>query len=288
MSPDGSAAPEALRARIQRYYGGDCRILAVRRAGRPGAYLFVIDALQRQRLIRTLGTIGRGGGSVMEHSALDLARPERLVFNYEREMLVSLALVPEPRAALLLGLGGGAMCRHLAAYLPELRVTVVERDREVIALARQHFHLAREVIQADAMEMVADVRRAFDVVMVDLYDAAGASPLEESFWDDCRAALRPGGVIAVNWAGSLQGGLPRHDIERAMACLPGSFLVIERGRRPNYVQIAPSDPGFRLGALAARVHAFAARHKLPREDRDVLLRAEVTPRYPAAGKRSRT
>jgi len=287
MSLDGSAAPEALRARIQRYYGGDGRLLAVRRAGRPGAYLFVIDGMQRQRLIRTLGTIGRGGGSVMEHSALDLARPERLVFNYEREMLVSLALAAEPKSALLLGLGGGAMCRHLAAFLPGLRVTVVERDREVIALARQFFHLEREVIQADAVEMVADARRAFDVVMVDLYDAAGASPLEESFWEDCRAALRPGGVVAVNWAGSLQGGLPRREIERAMAGLPGSFLVIERGPRPNLVQIAPTDPGFRLNGLAARMRDFTARHKLPREDRDVLLRAEVTPRYPAAGKRGR-
>lgn len=281
MSPDGSAAPEALRARIQRYYGGDCRILAVRRAGRPGAFLFVIDAMQRSRLVRTLGTIGRGGGSVMEHSALDLARPERLVFNYEREMLVSLALVPEPKAVLLLGLGGGAMCRHLAAFLPGLRVTVVERDPEVIALARQFFQLEREVLRADAVDVVADARRAFDIVMVDLYDAAGASPLEESFWEDCRGALKPGGAIAVNWAGSLQGGLPREQIKRAMASLPGSFLVIERGLRPNLVQIAPAEPAFRLPGLAARMREFAGRHKLPREDRDVLLRAEVTARYPA-------
>jgi predicted O-methyltransferase YrrM len=282
MLTDASAAPEALRARIQRYYGGDCRILAVRRAGRPGAFLFVIDAMHRSRLIRTLGTIGRGGGSVMEHSALDLARPERLVFNYEREMLLSLALVPEPGAVLLLGLGGGAMCRHLAAFLPGLRVTVVERDPEVIALARQFFHLEREVLRADAIEMVADARRAFDVVMVDLYDAAGASPLEASFWDDCRRALRPGGAIAVNWAGSLQGGLPRREIECAMASLPGSFLVIERGRRPNLVQIAPADHALLAPGLAALMRDFAGRHKLPREDRDVLLRAEVTARYPAA------
>ena len=288
MSPDGGVSPQALRARIHRYYGGDCRIRAVRSTARPGAFLFVLDAVQRGRLVRTLGTIGRGGGSVMEHSALDLGRPERLVFNYEREMLVALAVVARPMSALLLGLGGGAMCRHLAAFLPELRLTVVERDPEVIALARQFFHLEREVLRADAVEVVADARRAFDVVMVDLYDAAGASPLEDSFWADCRAALRPGGAIAVNWAGSLQGGLPRAEIEHAMASLPGSFLLIERGPRPNLVQIAPGDPAFRLPGLATRFRAFAARHKLPREDRNVLQRAEVTARYPAADKRSRT
>ncbi len=110
MEAEGGAAPARLRARIQHYYGGDCRILAVRRAWREGAFLFVIDAMQRGHLVRMLGTIGRGGGSVMEQSAMDLARPERLVFSYERAMLVSLALVAAPRKALLLGLGGGAMC----------------------------------------------------------------------------------------------------------------------------------------------------------------------------------
>ena len=274
------AAPAGLRARIQRYYGGDCRILAVRPAWREGAFLFVIDAVQRGNLVRTLGTIGRGGGSVMEQSAMDMARPERLVFGYERAMFVSLALVAAPRSALLLGLGGGAMTRHLAHYLPAVAVTVVDRDPEVIAIARRYFRFEHAVIKADAREFVKAARHAFDVVMVDLYDAAGAISFAPRFWRDCRAALRPGGAIAVNWAGTLRGGLPREEIERAMAHLPSSFLVVERGRRPNLVQIAPTAPSFRLPQLAASMRDFAARHRLPREDRDVLKRCEVTARYP--------
>jgi spermidine synthase len=281
MSPDGAEPSSGLRARIQRYYGGDCRILAMRRAMSGGAFLFVIDAMQRSRLVRTLGTIGRTGGSVMEQSAMDLERPERLVFVYERGMLLAPALVAKPAAMLLLGLGGGAMCRHLAAYLPDAAVTIVERDREVIALARQFFHFRRDVIAADALEMVADVRRAFDVVMVDLYDAAGATPFEDGFWHDCLRALKPGGVLAINWAGSLQGGPPRERIEAAMAALPGSFLVVERGPRPNIIQLVATASSFRLPRLAERWRDFAGRHALPREDRAVLQRATVTARYPA-------
>ncbi|HUZ74322.1 MAG TPA: methyltransferase domain-containing protein [Stellaceae bacterium] len=283
MDAESVVAPAGLRARIQRYYGSDCRILAVRRAWREGAFLFVIDAMQRGRLVRTLGTIGRGGGSVMEQSAMDMGQPERLVFSYERAMLASLALVAEPRRALLLGLGGGAMARHLAAYMPALEVTLVERDPAVIACARRYFRLEPAVIEADAMAWVATARHGFDVVMVDLYDAAGAMAFPPRFWHECRAALRPGGAIAVNWAGTLRGGLPREEIERAMAQLPGSFLVVERGRRPNLVQLVSTVAQFQLPLLAAALREFAARHDLPREDRDVLRRCEVTARYPAGG-----
>ncbi len=280
---EGSVAPDALRALIQRYYGGDCRIIAVRRAGRAGAFLFVIDAMQRARLVRTLGTVGRGG-AVMEHSAMDLTRPDRLVFAYERAMLVALALVHEPRDMLLLGLGGGAMWRHLDAYLPAAGVRAVERDPEIVRLAREFFRFEHAVVRADAVDFVADARAAFDIVMVDLYDDSGSTPLDDGFWRDCAASLRPGGALAINWAGSLQGGLPRERIERAMALLPGSFLVVERGPRSNLVQLVPTDPSFGLPALAARWRQVAGRLKLPREDRDVLLRAEVTARYPGGGR----
>jgi len=274
MARDGGGTSGALQARIQRYYGGRGRILEVCGTARPGAFLFVIDAMERGRLVRTLGTIGRSG-ALLEQSAMDLERPDRLVFAYERAMLLALALVEEPRSVLLLGLGGGAMVRHLAAHVPEAAVTVVDRDPQVIALARRHFHLRRAVTVADAFELVADARAAHDVVMVDLYDAAGVASFADSFWEDCRAALRPGGAIAINWAGSLQGGLPREPIERAMARLPGSFLLIVGGVRPNVVLLGPTAPSFRTPDLAARLSHFAARHKLPREDRDILHRCEV-------------
>jgi predicted O-methyltransferase YrrM len=274
MARDGSAATGALQARIQRYYGGRGRILEICGTARPGAFLFVIDAMERGRLIRTLGTIGRSG-ALLEQSAMDLERPDRLVFAYERAMLLSLALAPDPRSVLLLGLGGGAMVRHLAAHVPEAALTVVDRDPQVIALARRHFHLRRAVTQADALEFVADAQGEYDVVMVDLYDASGVLSFDERFWEDCRAALRPGGAIAVNWAGSLQGGLPREPIDRAMAALPGAFLLVVGGVRPNVVLLASTDASFQTPDLAARLRNFGVRQKLPREDRDILRRCEV-------------
>jgi SAM-dependent methyltransferase len=177
------------------------------------------------------------------------------------------------------------MCRHLDAYLPGASVTVVERDAAVIAFAREFFHIDRKIVRADAEEIVADARDDFDAVMVDLYDAGGGAPLGARFWQDCVAALRQGGCLAINWAGGWTGadidGTPRQRIARVMPQLAGSFLVAERGPRGNIVQLAPTAPDFRPSSLGAQLRAFAARHHLPREDRDILQRCDVGQRYPA-------
>ena len=282
MEADRGRRADPVREMIRQYYGEECRILTVRRSGGTRAFLFVVDAMYRGRQLRTLGTVGRMN-EVMEHSAMDLLSPERLVFPYERLMLMSLAIAETPGRALLLGLGGGAMIRHLATHFPDLDVDVVERDRGVIALAREHFHIDRPVTRADGTVVVADAAGEYDVVMVDLYDASGAAPLEPEFWQDCIAALRPGGCLAVNWAGGWTGGemgTAWQKVGRVAPRLERSFFVVERGPRGNIVQFVPASPGFRAASLEARWLAYSSRHALPREDRDILQRCEVRTRFP--------
>ncbi len=69
-----------------------------------------------------------------------------------------------------------------------------------------------------------------------------------------------------------------------MTQLPGSFFVVERGRRPNH-RPARRDRGANSACRCSPrgSREFAARHRLPREDRDVLRRCEVTARYPDGG-----
>ncbi len=273
--------PEPLQKIVSRYYGDECRILEHRRTRVQS--LFVIEAEMRGRKVRLLGTVGRTR-EVMEHSAMDLAEPERLVFPYERMMLLALALAERHDSVLLLGLGGGAMLRHLEAYLPEASITAVERDPAVIALAREHFRVRGKILRADAEDVIAERRGEFDAVLVDLYDSGGGAPVGDGFWDDCVAALKPGGCIGVNWAGGWTGaefdGTPLQRIARVMPHLPRSFLVAERGPRGNFVQLVPTVPDFRLPALGSRLAEFGRRYRLPREDRDILQRCAVTARYP--------
>jgi spermidine synthase len=268
-----------LRERITEHCGGRCEILTVRRAPRFGAHLFVVDLTRGGRPTRVLGAVDRDL-RVMEQSAMDLMRPERLVYGYERMMLVAFSLVPEPKRALLLGLGGGAMCRHLAAHLPDCEVTIVERDPVVLRLAREYFHLARRVRMADAESVVAEARGGYDVVLVDLYDGAGAARTPRRFWSDCIGALRPGGCLAVNWAEFVGMSRVHGEANAIRKEAPKSFFLVEHDPRPNIVQLAPTLRGFRTDDLAGRWRAFATARRLPRADRAILNGCDVVSRYP--------
>jgi predicted O-methyltransferase YrrM len=274
-----------IRERIKEHCGRSAEILTLRRAPRFGATLFVADCMRHGRLVRMLGSIDRTG-RIREQSAMDLQRPERLVFGYERLMLAAFALVREPRSALLLGLGGGAMSRHLAAYLPDCEVTVVEREPVMRAIARRYFHVTRSVVVADAGEVVAAARRTFDVVLVDLYDAGGAAETKQRFWKDCLRALRPGGALGINWA-EFVGASRLQDEARAIASAIGrSFFLSERVSRPNVVQLVPTQRGFSLLQLSALLRRFAEAYGLPREDRDILRRNDVLNRNPLIARHS--
>jgi len=275
-----AAARPMLRERIIEQYGAECRIRQVRRTPRFGASLFVVDVPEGAKVTRILGAIG-AEGQLTEQSGMDLLHPERLVFLYERLMLIAFALVPEPRAALLLGLGGGAMLRHLRAYLPDCAVTVVERDKTVIDLARRFFYLAAPVVEADAQEVVTDHRGRYDVILADLYDGRGISSIEPGFWQDCARALTPGGCLAANWAAFVDDSVARAEAEAIAAAIGRSCFLGPRALSENVVQLAPRDAATRIESLAPRWRRFALAHHLPREDREALKRCTLAGGFPA-------
>jgi spermidine synthase len=268
-----------LRDRIIDQYGDTCRIHHVRRTPRFSSSLFVVDMMQGARLTRLLGAIGRGG-QLTEQSGMDLLHPERLVFLYERLMLIAFALAAAPRTALLLGLGGGAMCRHLDAYLPGCAVTVVEHDPAVIDLARRYFHITRPIIEGDAQEVVAEHQGGYDVILADLYDGRGVERFEPNFWPDCARALRPGGCLAVNWAAFVDDSVAREEARTIDAAFGRSCFVGPRDLSENVVQLAWRDAQLTPAEITARWRGFAAAHRLPREDRDVLKRCTLLAELP--------
>ena len=65
------------------------------------------------------------------------------------------------------------------------------------------------------MKFVAGTEQQFDVIIVDSTDLVGpgAALFTESFYADCRARLRPGGILVA------QSGNPFAEPERVRACL---------------------------------------------------------------------
>lgn len=268
-----------LRQRIIEQYGEHCRIRQLRRTPRFGAAVFVVDASEGARITRILGAID-GNGLLTEQSGMDLLHPERLVFLYERLMLVAFALPREPRTALLLGLGGGAMLRHLAAYLPDCAVTAVERDPAVIDLARRFFRIDQPVIADDAERVVAEARGRYDVILADLYDGRGVSRVAPGFWRNCARALAPGGCLAANWAAFVDDEMARSEARAIAEAIGSSCFLGPRALSENVVQLAPLGGAVPAHSLASRWRRFALAHRLPREDREVLKHCTIAGAFP--------
>ncbi|MDD2948733.1 MAG: spermidine synthase, partial [Rugosibacter sp.] len=82
-------------------------------------------------------------GSEWVQGAMRIARPYALELDYTKEMMLPLLLRPDdwPRRVLLIGLGAASLTKFLWRYRPDAKLTVVEIDPQVEAVARQFFKL---------------------------------------------------------------------------------------------------------------------------------------------------
>ena len=77
------------------------------------------------------------GGEAIQ-SSMKLGDPFALALDYTRCMMAFLLFHPEPRQALMIGLGGGSLAKFFFKRFRRTRVRVVELDRSNVANARAH------------------------------------------------------------------------------------------------------------------------------------------------------
>lgn len=212
---------------------------------------------------------GRGMPSCMRRG-----RPAELVFPYLRSMFAALALHPNPRRVLVVGLGGGSLTRAMQRAFPHLRQTIVEIDPEVVHVCREFFGLVPTLVTqvevADARTFLFRSREVFDVIFLDVYGPA-ATPRHLTtleFFRLVRARLRPGGVVACH----LWGPQVNELYFRQLATLAGSFPTVyllragTRAGSPNetssYVVIAVLGAGGTVREWMARAAQLQASGKV--------------------------
>lgn len=233
------------------FFGADSEIIEERYAATFGARLAVIDVPRGGDVRRYLASLSENG-LVTQQSAMSLMHPEKLIFAYERVMALAVAIVPEPRTVLLLGLGGGTMMRFLSAYFPGCALTIVEHDPAIIALAQRHFHVEHPIELADAVEFVAATEARFDAIFVDTYGGSGFNGPPAGFWERCAAVLRPQGCIAINWADVRDKAIYRTHARRAGKVTQRSFYLAPNGFKDNVVQLCSTDATLDTARLCER------------------------------------
>lgn len=155
-------------------------------------------------------------GTRARQTTMFLRDPHALALSYTQCLMSALLFAGPPNAALILGLGGGALARFLLHHFPQCQVAAVEKRALVIEVARAFFHLPEDprlqIYLADAAAFLHGPAAAHDLVLVDLHDPEGMAPLvsRPDFFAQCRRQLAPGGTLAINlWAGSREDDLKR-------------------------------------------------------------------------------
>jgi spermidine synthase len=147
-------------------------------------------------------------------SVMRIAAPEELLLSYTKAMMAFLLARQAPRHILMIGLGGGSLAKYCYRHLPAARITVLELDRDVIAL-RDAFALPQddarfEIIHTDACDFVHGMRNTVDVILHDGFVADGLAPSlsTEAFYRRCHGVLDADGVLVSNVFGAAADLLP--------------------------------------------------------------------------------
>jgi spermidine synthase len=128
------------------------------------------------------------------------------------EMLVQPAMLAhqEPRDVLIIGGGEGATLREVLVHRTVKSATMVDLDREVVELCREHltkWHRGAfddpraKLVIGDGRKFVENDDARYDVVIIDVVDMLDNGPAQalytRQFYELLRARLRPGGIVAV-------------------------------------------------------------------------------------------
>jgi spermidine synthase len=134
-------------------------------------------------------------------------KPDQVVFPYVRMSFAGLLANPEPRHAMMIGLGGGTISNVLTALYPNLTIDLVEIDEAVVKVARDYFDF-RESAQTNVIVQDGRVftRRAkmqgkkYDMIILDAYtgDYIPEHLMTREFLQDIHDLLTPDGVVIAN------------------------------------------------------------------------------------------
>lgn len=211
------------------------------------------------------------GGSAKQ-SCVDMRRPAQLLLTYTQAMMSPLLFHQHPERILLIGLGGGALAHFLLHHFPGCEIHAVDNDADVIDIARRWFDLPEHpglhchVADGGDFLLRQAPPHAFDLILLDAYDDDGLAETVggQPFFQACRNALRPGGVLSMNlWCSQ---GKRRQACEASLnAVFQQQVLQLPVRERGNIILLAFAGPAPKNQLKGLRRHAaeIEPRFRLP-------------------------
>jgi spermidine synthase len=135
---------------------------------------------------------------------------EREEFVYHENLIhPALTAHADPRKVLVIGGGDGGAAEEALKHPGVEEVVLVELDGKVVDIAKRYFGKIHQgafdsprlrLLIQDGMKFLAETAERFDVIALDLPDPIGPATelYEEAFFQDCKKALAPGGVLTLH------------------------------------------------------------------------------------------
>jgi spermidine synthase len=206
-------------------------------------------------------------GSFPRQSSMLLAEPDKLYLNYVRAMTSWMLFKPTlDDEALIIGLGGGSLTKHLLHHFPECRLRAVEFRESVVKIARSHFGLPLDprlkIIIDDGAKYVRQRTDShseqYSLMFVDAFDHEGmaSSINNHAFFDACKAVLKKDGMLVIN----LWGGVNNSEFRQIALWLGRTFdwriLFLPVKGRGNIIGLAFNEEAPRQSMKDLRTRAI--------------------------------
>ena len=180
------------------------------------------------------------GGEAIQ-SAMRLGDPYALALDYTRCMMAFLLFHPQPRSALMIGLGGGSLAKFFHRNFKRTSIRVIELDPRVLVAARQQFHVPPDD-ERFRVEIGDGVHALYpeccDTLIVDAFEDELHVPqlASREFYDGAFLALTEPGALVVNF----MNDDPKFDatLQRLERAFGGAVIVMPALYDPNILVFA--------------------------------------------------
>ena len=137
-------------------------------------------------------------------SLANMNDPLELPADYTQSLTVAVAYAANRGSLLEIGLGGGTTSWYLHQTYPDLDISIVELDPDVIELAQKYFFITPgerlEIVARDGRIFLVRSEDTYDMILIDAYRGPFVPfhLLTREFFQIAKSRLAPGGVIAQN------------------------------------------------------------------------------------------
>jgi spermidine synthase len=142
---------------------------------------------------------------------MDLNNPDRIIYEYVRYFHLGFVFVDNPKNVLFIGGGGFTGPKDFLKSYPNVKIDVVEIDRDVIQVGKDYFFVPEDerlqIINQDGRQYLSNTINDYDIIILDAYDKSYVPfhLMTMEFHEIINNHLSDNGVFIANIITSLNG-----------------------------------------------------------------------------------